>query len=71
MRKLIEAIKAYRKKKKYEQYLRDVDRQYYDTFQNCFSLFPPSFYLTHTQEEIDKITKETQEKLKKLIDELE
>ena len=33
-------------------------------------LFPPSFYYTHTSEEIQQITKETTESLRKLIDEI-
>ena len=39
---------------------------------NCFStLFPPSFYMTHTQEEIEEITKKALAEFKKLIDEFD
>ena len=35
---------------------------------SCWRLFPPSFYYTHTEEEIEQITKETVERLTKIID---
>lgn len=35
----------------------------------CWGLFPPSFYYTHTEEEIEKITNETIEELEKMINE--
>lgn len=35
----------------------------------CWELFPPSFYYTHTEEEIERIKKETIESCKKMIDE--
>jgi hypothetical protein len=62
---LIEIVKKIRFKMK----LREMDRQWYFTFGNCFSLFPPSFYYTHTQEEIDRITAEEIAKIRKLLDE--
>lgn len=36
---------------------------------NCFGLFPPSFYYTHTEEEIKRITEETMAELQALFDE--
>ena len=36
---------------------------------SCWGLFPPSFYYTHTEEEIERITKETIESCKKMLDE--
>lgn len=36
---------------------------------SCWQLFPPSFYYTHTEEEIERITKETIERLTKMINE--
>ena len=38
--------------------------------QQCFGGYPPSFYYTHTKEEIERITKEDNEELRKLIDQL-
>ncbi len=36
-----------------------------------WELFPPSFYYTHTKEEIERITAETVGRIQKLIDEME
>ncbi len=35
---------------------------------SCWGLFPPSFYYIHTEEEIERITKETIESCKKMLD---
>jgi hypothetical protein len=37
---------------------------------NCFELFPPSFYYTHTQEEIDRITEEKLAELTQMVEDL-
>lgn len=36
-----------------------------------WELFPPSFYKTHTKEEIEQATREAKERIRKLLDELE
>lgn len=36
---------------------------------NCFALFPPSFYYTHTSEEIERLTREEITELNKLLEE--
>lgn len=51
--------------------LKEMDDLWYFMGGSCFGLFPPSFYYTHTQEEIERITAETLEKLRTMIDELE
>lgn len=51
--------------------LKDMDVQWYWTGGSCFGLFPPSFYYTHTEEEIERITAETAERIGELIDQLE
>lgn len=51
--------------------LREMDDLWYFMGGNCFGLFPPSFYHTHTLEEIERITAETMEQLRAMIDELE
>lgn len=38
---------------------------------SCFGLFPPSFYYTHTEEEIKQITEETLGNLYDMIAEYE
>lgn len=35
----------------------------------CFGLFPPSFYYTHTEEEIERISEETIARLCAMIEE--
>ena len=34
--------------------LREMDNMWYYTGASCWQLFPPSFYYTHTEEEIEK-----------------
>lgn len=37
---------------------------------SCFGIFPPSFYYTHTKEEIEIITAEKMDELQKMADQL-
>lgn len=37
--------------------------------ESCFSLFPPSFYYTHTREEIERIKREEIAEIRKILDE--
>ena len=43
--------------------LREMDRMWEFMGGSCWGLFPPSFYYTHTEEEIERIKKETIERL--------
>lgn len=45
----------------------DMDRQWRMMGGNCFSFFPPSFYYTHTPEEIERIKWEQIEEIKKIL----
>lgn len=38
--------------------------------ESCFSLFPPSFYYTHTREEIERITKEEMTMIRELLEDV-
>lgn len=49
--------------------LKQMDDFWYFMGGNCFGLFPPSFYYTHTEEEIKRITDETMAELQALFDE--
>lgn len=49
--------------------LREMDSLWELMGGSCWGLFPPSFYYTHTKEEIEQITKETIESCQKMIDE--
>jgi hypothetical protein len=48
-----------------------LDDNWYYMGGNCFGLFPPSFYCTHTPEEIEHITAEKMAKLKMMLEELD
>lgn len=48
-----------------------MDDWWYYTGASSWELFPPSFYDTHTEEEIERITKETKARIQALIDQLE
>ncbi len=54
---------------KFKIKLQEMDYIYYRYGGNCFGLFPPSFYYTHSQEEIKKIGEETILRLQEMIDE--
>ncbi len=58
-------------KLKFKMKLRKMDKIHYLCGGGCFSLFPPSFYYTHTPEEVEKITEECLAKLQKMLDEFE
>ena len=71
MGKLARALKGVIEKVKFRIKLKRMDDWWYFTGGNCFGLFPPSFYYTHTEEEVRRITDETLERLRSLIEELE
>lgn len=48
-----------------------LDHLYSMSDMGCWMLFPPSFYLTHTIEEIKQAEKEARERIKKQLDSLE
>lgn len=50
--------------------LRRMDDMYYFFGGSCFSMFPPSFYLTHTPEEVEEITNQEIEKMKQILNEM-
>ena len=71
MGKLAKAIKGIIEKVKFRIKLKRMDDWWYFTGGNCFGLFPPSFYYTHTEEEVRRITDETLERLRSMIEKLE
>ncbi len=50
--------------------LRHMDFWWYYTMQNCYSFYPPSFYYTHTREEIARIREEDLKLVRELIDQM-
>ncbi len=49
----------------------DMDSLWYLSGASGWRLFPPSFYYTHTEEEIERILAETDKELQELLDMLE
>ena len=49
----------------------EMDDLWHYTGGSCFGLFPPSFYYTHSEEEIDRIMEETRARIQALIDEMD
>lgn len=71
IRNAVKLLKELIHKIRFRLKLREMDEQWYLTGGNCFGLFPPSFYYTHTEEEIKRITAEEIAKLREIIDQLE
>ena len=59
-------LKIY-KSLKFKAQMRRLDKMWYFLGGNCFGIFPPSFYYTHTEQEIEQQKKETIEKLKAIL----
>lgn len=68
---MAKALKGIIKKIRFRIRLAAMDRMWYSIGGNCFGMFAPSFYYTHTQEEIERITAEEAEKFRKMIEEFE
>lgn len=51
-------------------YLWQMDFWWYYTMQNCYGFYPPSFYHTHTKEEIERIKAEDRKLVRELIDQM-
>lgn len=65
--KIGEAIKKIYNHMKFKIKLRQMDDMWYFLGGNCFGLYPPSFYYTHTEEEIERITKKDIAELKAVL----
>ncbi len=65
----ISILRKMQQKLRFKIKLWEMDREWEYMGGSCWGLFPPSFYYTHTEEEIERISKEIMERLKKLIDE--
>lgn len=68
---IIDMLKRLYKKIELRQKLRRMDDFWYMFGGSCFRLFPPSFYYTHTEEEIKSITEREIAVLYAMIDEYE
>ena len=70
MGKLERVLKGIIEKVKFRIKLKRMDDWWYYRGGGCFELFPPSFYYTHTEEEVRRITDETLESLRSMVKEL-
>lgn len=68
-KEMYQYIKKIKHKVMFKIKLWEMDRLWELMGGSCWGLFPPSFYYTHTEEEIERITKETIESCKKMLDE--
>lgn len=68
---MLNKLKKIIKQIRFKRELQIMDDVYYLTGQSCFSLFPPSFYHTHTPEEIERITQDEIRKIKDLLEQME
>lgn len=69
--KIIGIVKGWIDKKIFRIKLSEMDSLWYYSGASGWKLFPPSFYYTHTEEEIERITAEINARLQELIDQLE
>lgn len=70
IRKCIDLLKNLIHKIWFRIKLKGMDDWWYYTGASSWKLFPPSFYYTHTEEEIERITDETLERLRATIEKL-
>lgn len=68
--KIIGIVKGWIDKIIFRIKLWEMDDRWYDMGGSCWGLFPPSFYYTHSEEEIKRITAETKARIQALIDQL-
>ena len=70
LKKLIKMVKKIIDKIKFRIKLRHMDSMSYSMGGSCWGIFPPSFYYTHTEDEIERIKEETMRSLQEIIDKL-
>lgn len=67
-KKYIELLRKLIRKSRFRTKLRRMDDWWYLIGGCCFELFPPSFYYTHMEEEIKRITEEELDILRAIRD---
>ena len=70
LKKLIKMVKKIIDKIKFRIKLQHMDCMWYSMGGSCWGIFPPSFYYTHTEDEIERIKEETMRSLQEIIDKL-
>ena len=67
-RECIKRLRSLIRKFRSHMKLKQLDDWWYLMGGSCFELFPPSFYYTHTEEEIKRITDRELDKLRAIRD---
>lgn len=70
-KKCMDVLKKLKNKIQFRMKLKEMDDWWYYMGGACFGLFPPSFYYTHTEEEIECIINETLAELRRMVDEFD
>lgn len=70
-KRAIQYLKWLIHKRRLHRKLKEMDDWWYFMGGNCFGLFPPSFYYTHTDEEVKRMTEETLAELHAIIEKFE
>lgn len=71
MKKRITLLKYLFNRIKFHHKLKKMDDWWYFMGGNCFGLFPPSFYYTHSEEDMKRIREETLAKAYLMISQLD
>ena len=71
MKKCIAIFEDLFRKMKFRHKLKKMDDWWYFIGGNCFELFPPSFYYTHSEEEIKRIRNEVLAQAYSMLDQLD
>lgn len=69
--KCIEWIKGQIERIRFQYKLKRMDDEWFLSGRSCWELFPPSFYYTHTEEEVKRIKEETIKRLYEKIEKME
>lgn len=69
-RKFVKKIQKITDRIKFRMKLQHMDSVWYNMGGSCWGLFPPSFYYTHTEDEVKRIKEETMKSLQEVIDKL-
>lgn len=67
MAKIVKFVTKIYKVLKFTAQMQRLDKMWYFFGGSCFGIFPPSFYYTHTQEEIEQKKKETIKILQEIL----
>lgn len=71
IKKILDMTKKIIERIKFKVKLKKLDNRWYDMGGDSYGLFPPSFYYTHTKEEIERMRDEKIKELKAFLEKLD